>query len=46
VLDGDTARLAFWLGDHALPIVVRAGAPRVAAIVVTAAAGEVVIGEV
>jgi Glyoxalase-like domain len=44
LLEGDPSRLAAWLGDHALPIVVRAGSPAVAAIVLSAARGEVVLG--
>ena len=45
MIDGDPDRLASWLGDHALPVVVRPGAARVAAIVVSGAAGEIVFGE-
>jgi hypothetical protein len=44
LLEGDPSRLAAWLGDHALPIVVRAGSPAVAAIVLSAATGEIVLG--
>jgi hypothetical protein len=44
LLDGDPDRLAAWLGDHALPIVVRTGRPAVAAIVLATARGEVVLG--
>jgi Glyoxalase-like domain len=44
LLEGDPGRLAAWLGDHALPIVVRAGSPAVAAIVLSAARGEIVLG--
>ena len=43
LLDGDPTRLAAWLGDHALPIVVRTGMPAVAAIVLAAPAGEIVL---
>jgi hypothetical protein len=42
-LEGDGERLAGWLGSHALPITVRPGAPAVASIVLTTAAGEIVI---
>ena len=44
---GDAARLATWLGtdDHGLPVVVRGGPPRVAAIVLRTAEEEIVIGE-
>jgi len=44
LLQGDPGRLAAWLGNHALPIVVRAGSPAVAAIVLSAATGEIVLG--
>jgi hypothetical protein len=44
LLEGDPDRLAAWLGDHALPIVVRTGRPAVAAIVLATARGEVVLG--
>jgi hypothetical protein len=42
LLDGDAGRLASWLGDHALPITVRAGAPALASIVLSGTAGEIV----
>ena len=42
-LDGDFDRLAAWLGSHRLPITVRTGAPAVARIVLTGAAGEIVL---
>jgi len=45
VLDGDVDRLASWLGDHALPIVVRPGLPAVASIVVSGPGGEIVLGD-
>jgi Glyoxalase-like domain len=44
VLEGDPDRLATWLGNHTLPIVVRTGRPAVAAIVLATAAGEIVVG--
>jgi hypothetical protein len=44
LLHGDPDRLAAWLGDHTLPIVVRTGRPAVAAIVLATARGEVVLG--
>jgi hypothetical protein len=44
LLHGDPDRLAAWLGDHALPIVVRPGRPAVAAIVLSTAEGEIVLG--
>ena len=44
LLDGDPDRLAAWLGDHALPIVVRTGRPAVAAVVLSTATGEIVLG--
>jgi hypothetical protein len=43
VLDGDAARLAAWLGDHRLPIAVRAGQPAVASIVLSGAEGEIAL---
>ena len=42
-LDGDADRLAAWLGTHRLPITVRPGTPAVASIVLSGAAGEVVL---
>jgi hypothetical protein len=42
-LDGDADRLAAWLGAHRLPITVRQGTPAVAGIVLTGAAGEIVL---
>jgi len=44
LLEGDPGRLAAWLGNHALPIVVRTGRPAVAAIVLATATGEIVLG--
>jgi Glyoxalase-like domain len=44
-LSGDADRLAGWLGDHDLPITIRAGAPAVASIVLTGNAGEIVLDE-
>jgi len=43
VLEGDAGRLAAWLGDHELPISVRPGTPAVANIVLSGAAGEIVL---
>jgi hypothetical protein len=42
-LDGDADCLAAWLGAHRLPIIVRPGTPAVAGIVLSGAAGEVVL---
>jgi Glyoxalase-like domain len=42
-LDGDADRLAAWLGTHRLPITVNPGSPAVASIVLTGAAGEIVL---
>ena len=42
-LDGDADRLAGWLGAHRLPVTVRPGTPAVASIVLTGAAGEIVL---
>jgi hypothetical protein len=44
LLEGDPGRLAAWLGDHALPIVVRAGSPAITAIVLLTATGEAILG--
>ncbi len=44
MLDGDPGRLSAWLGDHALPVVVRAGNSRVAGVIISTAAGELVVG--
>ena len=44
LLEGDPERLADWLGNHTLPIVVRAGSPAVAGIVLSTATGEIVLG--
>jgi hypothetical protein len=44
LLDGDPSRRARWLGDHTLPIVVRPGGPALAAIVLSSATGEIVLG--
>ena len=43
VLDGDAARLDDWLGKHALPIIVRRGAPALASIVLSGADGEIIL---
>jgi hypothetical protein len=43
LLDGEPDRVASWLGDHALPIVVHAGRPAVAAVVLRTVSGEVVL---
>ena len=43
LLQGDPGRLTAWLGDHALPIVVRAGSPEVVAVVLSAGTGETVV---
>jgi hypothetical protein len=42
-LRGDADRVRAWLGDHRLPITVRAGAPVVAGIVLRGPAGELVL---
>jgi hypothetical protein len=42
-LDGDADRLAAWLGNHQLPISVRAGKPAVASIVLMGAAVEIIL---
>jgi hypothetical protein len=45
VLEGDTDRLAAWLGDHVLPIVCRPGAGALTSVVISGPTGEVVLGE-
>lgn len=42
-LEGDPGRVAAWLGNHMLPIVVRPGRPAVTAIVLATATGELVL---
>jgi hypothetical protein len=42
-LEGDADRLAAWLGAHSLPITVQPGTPAVKSIVLTGAAGEIVL---
>jgi hypothetical protein len=42
-LEGDPRRIDDWLGDADLPIVVREGLPRLAAVRLTTASGEVVL---
>jgi Glyoxalase-like domain len=42
-LSGDADRLADWLGDHNLPVIVRPGEPAVASIVLTGDVGETVV---
>ncbi len=44
-LDADPDRLAGWLGDHQLPIAVRAGNPAVITIYISSEAGDIVIGQ-
>jgi hypothetical protein len=44
VLDADPARLAAWLGNHQLPIVVRAGTPAVTGILISSDEGEIALG--
>jgi glyoxalase-like protein len=43
VLTGDAGRLAAWLGDHQLPIVVSAGKPAVTAIHIAVDRGEIIV---
>ena len=44
VIQGDADRLADWLDGATLPIVVRPGRPRLAGIVISRAAGKIVLG--
>jgi glyoxalase-like protein len=44
VLAGDRVRLAAWLGNHQLPIVVRTGTPSVTTMYISSEAGEIVFG--
>jgi hypothetical protein len=43
-IGADPGRLASWLGDHQLPIVVRPGKPAVTTIHISSDAGEIVLG--
>ena len=43
-LGGDADRLAGWLGEHDLPVTVRAGPPAVTCVVLAGAAGTIVVG--
>ena len=43
VLSGDAGRLAAWLGDHQLPIVVSKGKPAVTAIHIAVDRGEIIV---
>jgi hypothetical protein len=43
-LSGDADRLAAWLGAHQLPITVHPGTPALRSIILTGAAGEIVLG--
>lgn len=42
-LDGDVGHLEAWLGAHDLPITVRPGTPALTGIILTAAAGEIIL---
>lgn len=42
-LEGDAERLAAWLGQHDLPLVVRLGTPAVASVILSGTAGEIVL---
>ena len=44
-LEGDADRLAAWLGPHRLPITVHPGTPRLTSVVLTGAAGEIVLDD-
>jgi len=46
ILDADPVRLAAWLGDHELPIVVREGRPAVNGVRISSDAGELVLGSI
>ena len=43
VLDAEPDRLAAWLGNDQLPIVVRAGAPAITTLFISGDAGEIVL---
>lgn len=45
-VDADPGRLASWIGNNQLPIVVRAGVPAVTAIHISSDEGEIVLGSV
>lgn len=44
VLDANPSRLADWLGEHHLPIVVREGRPAVAVVYISSDTGEIALG--
>lgn len=44
LIQGDARKLADWLDGHMLPIILSAGAPRLAGIVLSRAEGEIVVG--
>jgi hypothetical protein len=44
VIDGDSRRLAEWLGGQELPIVVREAAPALSAVYIESDSGEIVLG--
>ena len=44
VLDANPGRLATWLGNESLPVIVRSGTPAVAAIIISTAEGRIVLG--
>jgi Glyoxalase-like domain len=44
-LEGDPDRLAAWLGPHLLPITVHPGRPRLASVILTVTAGEIVLND-
>jgi hypothetical protein len=44
-LQGDADRLASWLGQHALPIVIRPGVSAVVGALIAGASGETTVGE-
>lgn len=44
LVNGEPDRVAAWLGEHTLPIAVRAGRPSVAGVVLDTARGEIVLG--
>jgi hypothetical protein len=42
-LNGDPDRLAAWLGTHRLPLTVHPGTPALTSVILTAAAGQVIL---
>ncbi len=46
LINGDTSRLAAWIGGQILPVVVRPGKPRIAGAVLSRAGSEILVDSV